>query len=426
MNDARTDLLLLLLLGLLTVIAFSSGTEVAMLSVNRYRLRHRAKSGQRAARLLEKLMQRPDDWLGVNLLILAAASVFASQAATILALRSGWHEAVPLAGAILTLVMIVFGELAPKIFGATYAERVALSSAYVYSALVVVARPLLWVTSRCAYGFLRLFGVVRSRRDTQSLSADELRLVVAEAGPLVPARHRQMLLSILDLGGVTVNDIMIPRQEITGIDATASWEDILDQLRQTLHTRLPVYEGELDQIIGVLHMKRIVQELARESLTRERLIEIARSREPYFVPEGTPLTLQLTNFQRNQRRFAFVVNEYGDIDGLVTLEDILEEIVGEFTTDAASFAHKDVHVEKPGIFIINASATIRALNRALQWHLPTDGPKTLNGLLIEQLEAIPQPGTALKVGDYQFEVLQIADNTIRTVRAQAVAKAKSA
>jgi Mg2+/Co2+ transporter CorB len=422
MNDARTDLLLLLLLGLLTVIAFSSGTEVAMLSVNRYRLRHRAKSGQRAARLLEKLMQRPDDWLGVNLLILAAASVFASQAATILALRSGWHQAVPLAGAILTVVVIVFGELAPKIFGATYAERVALSSAYIYSALVVVARPLLWVTSRCAYGFLRLFGVVRARRDTQSLSADELRLVVAEAGPLVPARYRQMLLSILDLGRITVNDIMIPRQEITGIDVTAAWEDILDQLRQTLHTRLPVYEGELDQLIGVLHMKRVVQELARESLTRERLIEIARSREPYFVPEGTALSVQLTNFQRNQRRFAFVVNEYGDIDGLVTLEDILEEIVGEFTTDAATIAHKDVHIEKPGVFIINASATIRALNRALQWHLPTDGPKTINGLLVEQLEAIPQAGTALKVGNYQFEVLQIADNTIRTVRAQAVAK----
>jgi Mg2+/Co2+ transporter CorB len=179
-----------------------------------------------------------------------------------------------------------------------------------------------------------------------------------------------------------------------------------------------VYEGELDQIIGVLHMKRIVQELARESLTRERLIEIARGREPYFVPEGTPLNVQLTNFQRNQRRFAFVVNEYGDIDGLVTLEDILEEIVGEFTTDTATIAHKDVHVEKPGVFILNASATIRALNRALQWHLPTDGPKTINGLLLEQLETIPQPGTALKVGDYLFEVLQIADNAIRTVRAQ--------
>jgi Mg2+/Co2+ transporter CorB len=418
LNDARTGLLLLLLLGLLIIIAFSSGTEVAMLSVNRHRLRHRANSGQRAARILEKLMQRPDDWLGVNLVILAAASVFASQSATILAQRSGWHFAVPVAGALLTIVVIVFGELAPKIFGATYAERVALSSAYLYSALVVVARPVLWVTSRSAYGFLRLFGVVRKRNDSQSLSADELRTVVAEAGPLVPARHRQMLLSILDLGRITVNDIMIPRQEITGIDVTASWEDILDQLRQTLHTRLPVYEGELDNIIGVLHMKRIVQELARDSLTRDRLIEIARGREPYFVPEGTPLTAQLTNFQRNQRRFGFVVNEYGDIDGLVTLEDILEEIVGEFTTDPATIAHKDVYLEKPGVFILNASATIRALNRALQWHLPTDGPKTINGLLLERLETIPQSGTALKVGDYLFEVLQIADNAIRTVRAQ--------
>jgi Mg2+/Co2+ transporter CorB len=422
LNDARTKLLLLLLLGMLIIIAFSSGTEVAMLSINRYRLRHRAKSGQRAARLLEKLMQRPDDWLGVNLVILAAASVFASQAATILAQRSRWHLAVPIAGGILTVVMIVFGELAPKIFGATYADRVALSSAYIYSALVVVARPVLWVTSRSAYGVLRLFGVVRSRRDTQSLSTDELRTVVAEAGPLVPARHRQMLLSVLDLGRVTVNDIMIPRQEITGIDVTASWEDILDQLRQARHTRLPAYEGELDNILGVLHMKRIVQELARESLTRERLIEIACARAPYFVPEGTPLTAQLTNFQRNQRRFGFVVNEYGDIDGLVTLEDILEEIVGEFTTDAATIAHKDVYVEKPGVFILNASATIRALNRALQWHLPTDGPKTINGLLLERLETIPQPGTALKVGDYLFEVLQIADNAIRTVRAQVSAK----
>jgi len=418
LNDARTGLLLVLLLVLLIIIAFSSGTEVAMLSVNRYRLRHRAKSGQRAARMLEKLMQRPDDWLGVNLVILAAASVFASQSATIIAQRSGWHFAVPVAGALLTIIMIVFGELAPKIFGATYAESVALSSAYLYSALVVVARPVLWVTSRSAYGFLRLFGVVRARSDTQSLSTDELRTVVAEAGPLVPPRHRQMLLSILDLERITVNDIMIPRQEITGIDVTASWEDIMDQLRQTLHTRLPVFEEELDNLIGVLHMKRIVQELARDSLTRERLIEIARGREPYFVPEGTPLTAQLTHFQRNQRRFGFVVDEYGDIVGLVTLEDILEEIVGEFTTDPATIAHKDVYVEKPGVFILNASATIRALNRALQWHLPTDGPKTINGLLLEQLETIPQPGTALKLGEYLFEVLQIGDNAIRTVRAQ--------
>jgi len=243
--------------------------------------------------------------------------------------------------------------------------------------------------------------------------------VVSEAAPVIPARHRQMLLSILDLGRVTVNDIMIPRQEIAGIDVNESWEDILDQLRQTPHTRLPVYEGELDNLIGLLHMKRIANELVRGTLSRELLIEIAQSREPYFVPEGTALSVQLGFFQRNRRRFAFVVNEYGDIEGLVTLEDILEEIVGEFTTDPATVTHKDVHPEQPGVFIVNASATIRALNRALGWQLPIGGPKTVNGLLLEHLETIPDKGTMVRVGNYEFEVLQLGDNAIRTVRVRA-------
>ena len=419
LNDASPLALVLLLFGLLLVIAFSSGTEVAMLSVNRYRVRHRARAGQRTAKALERLLARPDDWLGVNLVILAAASVFASEAVTLLAQRTGWHLAVPVAGALLTVVMIVFGELTPKIFGATYPDKVALASAHIYGALVVVARPVLWLTSRTAYGLLRVFGIVRSGNHSQELSADELRSVVAEAGPLVPARHRQMLLSILDLGQMTVNDIMVPRQEISGIDLSQSWEDILDHLEQTLHTLLPVYDGELDNLVGVLHMKRIVRELARGELTRDKLVTLARLRETYFVPENTSLAVQLTNFQRNRLRLGFVVNEYGDIAGLVTLEDILEEIVGEFTTDPVAVAHKDVHLEKPGVYIINASATLRDLNRALQWHLPTDGPKTLNGLLLEKLETIPQSGTAVKLGDYRFEVLQTADNAIRTVRARA-------
>jgi len=318
-------------------------------------------------------------------------------------------------------VVIVFCELTPKIYAATYPEAVALSAARIYRALVLVARPVLWLTNRLAYGVLRIFGVGKTSRANQALSSEELRTVVAEAGPMIPARHRQMLLSILDLGQVTVNDIMIPRQEISAIDVQENWDDILDQLRQTPHTRLPVYDGELDKLFGILHMKRVAHELARGTLTREKLIEVARNREPYFVPESTALTVQLTQFQRNRRRLAFVVNEYGDIEGLVTLEDILEEIVGEFTTDPATVMHKDIHAEKPGVFIVNASATIRALNRALQWHLPTDGPKTINGLLLEQLETIPDPGTTLKVGEYQFEVLQIADNAIRTVRIYAPA-----
>ncbi|HTV50564.1 MAG TPA: CNNM domain-containing protein [Steroidobacteraceae bacterium] len=415
MNQASTPLLVLLLAGLLLVIAFSSGTEVAMLSVNRYRVRHRAEAGRTSAQVLERLLQRPDDWLGVNLVILAAASVFASQAATLIAQRTQLHFALAITGVVLTIIMIVLGELVPKIFAATHSEAVAMSCAHVYRALVVIARPVLWLTSRAAYSVLRIFGVVRGEHDTQPLSAQELRAVVAEAGP-VPARHRQMLLSILDLEDVTVNDIMIPRQEIDGIDVAETWEDILMRLRQTPHTRLPVFDGDIDNLIGILHMKRVAQELARETLSRERLIEIARSREPYFVPEGTALTVQLGNFQRDRRRHAFVVNEYGDIEGLVTIEDILEEIVGEFTSNPATIAHKDVHAERPGVFIINGSATIRALNRALQWHLPTDGPKTINGLLLEQLETIPEPGTALRVGDYLFEVLQTADNAVRTVR----------
>ncbi len=248
MDDAPTTILLISLLVLLIVIAFSSGTEVAMLSVNRYRIRNRAQKGERSAKLLERLLAKPDDWLGANLVILAAASVFASAVATILAQRTGHPYAVPIVGAALTVVMIVFCELAPKIYAATHPEPVALGSSYVYRVLVFIARPLLWVTNKLAYGFLRIFGVVRDTRADQTLSADELRTVVAEAGPLIPARHRQMLLSILDLGSVTVNDIMIPRHEIAAIDVDENWEDLLDKLRQTPHTRLPVYDTELDQL----------------------------------------------------------------------------------------------------------------------------------------------------------------------------------
>lgn len=419
MDTAPTTVLVVALAALLLVIAFSSGTEVAMLSVNRYRIKHRAGAGQRTARALDALLAKPDDWLGVNLVILAAASVFASQIATILAQRSGYELALPIAGTALTVVMIVFCELAPKIFAALHAEAVALSSTYIYRALVAVARPALWVANQLAYGLLRLFGVAKSSRGGHTLSADELRTVVAETGTVIPQRHRQMLLSILDLERVTVNDIMIPRQEIAGIDLEDDWDDILDQIRQTPHTRLPVYRGELDELVGLLHMKRVAQELSRGTLSREKLEDLARGREPYYVPEGTSLTVQLAHFQRNRRRFGFVVNEYGDIEGLVTLEDILEEIVGEFTSDPATIIHKDVHLEAPGVYIVNASATIRALNRALAWQLPTGGPKTLNGLLLERLETIPEAGAALMLDRYQLEVLQIQDNAIKTVRVRA-------
>jgi len=415
-DKTPTPVLILLLLVLLLIIAFASGTEVAMLSVNRYRIRHRAGQGQRRARLLESLLEQPDRWLGANLVILALASVAATTVVTLLALRTGQRVALPIMAALLAIVMIVFCELAPKIFAAVHAEPVALGSSYIYRVLLWVVGPLGAIANHIAQGFLGLFGVRRPSGASQALSPDELRTVVAEASTLIPSRHRQMLLSILDLERVTVNDIMIPRQEIAAIDLSGGFEDVMERLRQNPHSRLPVYDGELDNLVGVLHVKLAAQEMARGTFTRERLMEIVAAREPYFVPEGTPLAQQLLQFQRTRRRLAFVVDEYGDIAGLVTLEDLLEEIVGEFTSDPITVAHRDVHRDASGNWLVNAGSTIRSLNRALGWQLPTLGPRTLNGLLLEKLETIPTPGTALRIGDYEFEILQIADNAIRTVR----------
>jgi Mg2+/Co2+ transporter CorB len=418
MQNAPSSALAAALVVLLLLIAFSSGTEVAMLSANRYKIRAAAKAGKRTAKILDALLAKPDSWLGANLVLLALASVAASSIATLLAQRTGYEHAIPVTMAALSVFLIIFCELAPKIYAALKPDPVALSSTYIYSVLVFLATPVTWFTNKAAYGFLRLFGVKTMNSDGAAMSAEELRSVVAEAGPMIPTRHRQMLLSILDLEHISVNDIMVPRQDIASINVDDSWEDILDQLRQTPHTRLPLHEGELDNLIGIIHMKRVAQELARDTLTRERLVELAQAREPYFVPEGTPLTTQLNQFQRTRRRLAFVVDEYGDIQGFVTLEDILEEIVGEFTTDPATITHKHVHREAPGVFIINAGATIRALNRSLGWQLPTDGPKTLNGLLVEQLETLPEAGAQVLIGEYQFDVLQVGENTVRTVRAR--------
>ena len=297
----------------------------------------------------------------------------------------------------------------------------ALHSAGIYRVLVLVARPALWFTNSLAYGFLRLFGVgAAAPRHPGAQRRGAAHGGRPRPAPLIPARHRQMLLSILDLERVTVNDIMIPRQEIAGIDVRESWEDILEQLRQTPHTRLPVYDGELDNLIGILHMKRVAQELARGTLTRERLIELARGREPYFVPEGTSLNVQLAQFQRNRRRLAFVVNEYGDIEGLVTLEDLLEEIVGEFTTDPATVDPQGRARRAAGGASSSTPAppSARSTARSAGSCRPA-GRRRSTACCSSNWRPSPRPAPSLRVGDYEFEVLQIADNAIRTVRVRA-------
>jgi Mg2+/Co2+ transporter CorB len=403
------------LAGLLFLSAFFAGSETALMSLNRYRLRHRASEGHRGSRLAENLLARPDRLIGLILFLSTLTNVAAPTLVGIIALRLGGEFLIAFGAAALAAVMLIFCEVAPKTFGAMHPERLALPSAYIYTPLLYVLYPFVWATNLLANGVLRLFGVPRQMA-AHSLSSEELRTVVAEAGAMIPKRHQQMLVSILDLEDATVEDIMVPRNEVVGIDVQDDWDRITEQLRQIQHTRLPVYEGDIDRIIGVLHMKQVVHELARGHLDRESLIAAARSRESYFVPSGTTLNTQLLNFQRVKRRMGFVVDEYGDIQGLVTLEDILEEIVGEFTTDPATMMHRDVHPEADGSFVANASATIRALNRSMRWNLPMDGPKTLNGLIVEFLETIPEPGTTLKLADYMLEVLQTSDNAIKTVR----------
>ena len=419
------ELLFGALAGLLILAAFFAGSETALMSLNRYRLRHRASEGHRGARLTEKLLAHPDRLIGLILLLSTVVNVVTPTLVGLITFRLGGDYLVAVGVIALTFIMLIFCEVAPKTFGAMHPERLALPAAYIYTPLLMLLYPFVWATNLLANGVLRLFGVPKQQA-SNSLSSEELRTVVAEAGAMIPHRHQQMLVSILDLENATVEDIMVPRNEIVGIDLGDDWDRVVEQLRQSQHTRLPVYEGEIDRIIGVLHMKQVVHELARGRLDRAALMEAAGAREAYFVPSGTTLNTQLLNFQRNKRRMAFVVDEYGDIQGLVTLEDILEEIVGEFTTDPATMMHKDVHAEADGSFVASASATIRALNRSMRWNLPTDGPKTLNGLIVEFLETIPEPGTTLKLADYMLEVLQTGDNAIKTVRIRPPQNASSA
>jgi Mg2+/Co2+ transporter CorB len=395
--------------------AFFSSTETALMAINRYRLRHRAREGSLGARAAERLLETPDRLIGLILLCNNFVNSAAAAIVTVISLQVGGEGFAAISVGAFTVVLIIFGEVAPKTFGALYPERLALPAALVYQVLLKLLYPVVWVVNLVANGVLRLMGISRETVNSTSLSQDELRTVLAEAATVIPHGHQRMLMSILDLEKVSVEDIMVPRNEIAGIDISDDWDVILEQLRESRHTRIPVYEGSLDNLVGILHMKKVARLLARGEFAHEHLVALARAREPWYVPEGTSLNRQLLNFQRQRRRVAFVVDEYGDVQGLVTLEDLLEEIVGEFATDTSAL-HKDVHKEKGGSYVVNASASVRTLNRKMGWSLPTTGPRTLNGLIIEFLETIPDAGTSLRVDGYSIDVLQMGENAVKTVR----------
>ncbi len=402
------------LVFLLALSAFFSGSETGLMSLNRYRLRHLAKSGHAGAVRTNALLERPDRLIGLILLGNNFVNVLASAITTVIALRLGGEGAIAVGAGLLTLVILIFSEVAPKTLAATHPERVAFPAAFVYTPLLRILSPLVWAVTAMANGVLKLVGA-RPEQQTKlySLSSEELRTVVNEAGALIPKRHQQMLLSILDLEKVTVDDIMIPRNEIVGINLNDDWQSIAEQLTHSQHTRLPVYYDDIHHVVGIIHVRNALHLSAEQRFTKEALTQIMR--EPYFIPEATPLNTQLINFQRQTRRIGLVVDEYGDIQGLVTLEDILEEIVGEFTTVPATTI-KDVHDQGDGTFIVDGSANVRELNKAMGWELPTEGPKTLNGVIVEYLETIPQQGTSVRIAGYPIEILQTKGNAVKTAR----------
>jgi Mg2+/Co2+ transporter CorB len=417
------DVHLASLVGLLTVLlllsAFFSGSETALMSLNRYQLRHKVREGHRGARLAEKLLERPDRLIGLILLGNNLVNFSAASLVAIIAFKLGGEPGVALGAVLLTLVVLVFSETAPKTLAALHPERVAFPAALIYYPLLKITYPFVWLTNTCANGVLFLFGVRSSQSELQSLTREELRTVVHEAGARISSRYRSMLLSILDLEMVTVDDVMVPHNEIVGVDLDKTDEEIEKIISDSQHTRLPVYRDNIDQVVGILHLRTLAN-LAPRALAKDSLQQLLE--EPYFVPEGTPLSRQLVQFQRRRERIALVVDEYGDIQGIVTLEDILEEIVGEFTTDPADEG-SDVVSEGSDFFLVDATANIRELNRSQDWELPTDGPKTLNGLIVELLETIPAPGTRLEVNGYPIEIVETDDNRVRTARVgQRIAK----
>lgn len=412
-GDFSTTWLFGALAILLVLSAFFSGTETALMSINRYRLRHRARAGHKGALMTERLLARPDRLIGLILLGNNLVNFSASALTTLIAARIG-GAAVAISVVVFTLVVLIFSELAPKTLAALRPSKIAIPAAYIYTPMLKVLYPIVWLVNGVANGLLALFGVRSGDGSAHTLSSEELRTVLNEAAVLVPRRHRRMLVAILDLEKATVEDIMIPRHDIVGIDLSEEWRIVADQLHSSAHTRLPLYHESIDEILGIVHLRKVIGALAAGELNATRLRQLAE--EAYFVPEGTSLNRQLLNFQAASERIGLIVDEYGDIRGLITLEDILEEIVGEFTADHAVDFLSEVTAEDNGSYLVNGSANVRVLNRTMRWQLPTNGPKTVNGLVTEILETIPQPGTKLTLAGYPVEIVHTGDNAVKTVR----------
>ncbi len=411
MEEIPLSSLYITLVVLIFVSGFFSSSETGLMAMNKYRLRHLANKGHRGARNAQKLLRKPDRLIGLILLGNNLVNILAASIATVIGIRLFGASGVWIASLVMTVVVLIFAEVAPKTVAAAHPERIAFPASFVLSGLLKVLYPLVWLVNVLANLILRPFGVRTNIDMMERLNREELRTLVQEGGQ-IPHDHQRMLVNILDLEQATVDDVMIPRQDIVGIDLDDDWNDILVQLTQTVYTRLPVFRESIDQVEGLLHIRTVIAKLAHGALTFEGLKRSVR--RPYFIPEGTGLTQQLLEFQSRERRMGLVVDEYGDIQGMVTLDDILEEIVGEYTSEGRA---KSRHIRKldDGNYLVDGTVAIRALNRKMGWELPEEEASTLNGLLLEELEVFPEGKASLRIGRQIMTIVEIKDNVISKV-----------
>ncbi|WP_311747117.1 CNNM domain-containing protein [Proteus terrae] len=412
MEHVSTTTLIIILVCMIIASAYFSGTETSMMTINRYRLRHAAKQGNRSAKRVEKLLQRPDRLISLVLIGNNLINIVASALATIVGMRLYGDAGVAIATGVLTFIILIFAEVLPKSIAALYPERVAYPSSVILSPLQKLMLPIVWFFNKITLILMRIFGIKSPVIQGNAVSKEELRTIVNESKSKLSQRNQNMLLSILDLEKVTIGDIMVPRNEIFGIDVNDEWKSIVRQLTHSPHGRIVLYRDTLDDAIGMLRVREAYRLMTeKKEFTKQILMKAAD--KIYFIPESTPLNLQLVNFQRNNEKAGVVVDEYGEIQGLVTVEDILEEIVGDFTTSMSPSLAEEVIPQKDGSLLVDGTTNIRDINKAFGWYLPEDEARTINGVIIEELGDLPIVGNKIKVSDYEFEILEVQDNVIK-------------
>ncbi|NQZ09734.1 MAG: DUF21 domain-containing protein [Algicola sp.] len=415
MDSIATSTLFIILGVLIFLSAYFSSSETGIMSINRYRLKHLEKQNHRGAVRVSKLLKKPDQLIGLILIGNNLVNIAASSIATYIGIRLyGETAGMAIATGLLTLVVLIFAEVTPKTLAALHPEKVAYPSSFILTLLLVPLKPLVIMLNYITNGLLSIFGISAEQREHHSLSTEELRTVVNESGAMLPDRHQSMLVNLLDLDKIKVEDIMIPRSDLIGIDINDSWKDITKQLTHAQHTRVLLYRDNIDDSVGFIHSRDALRLLAKEQFTKSTLLRAVK--EIYFIPEGTSLNTQLFKFQQSRERIGLVVDEYGDIQGLVTLEDILEEVVGDFTTTMTPAPKEEIQSQEDGSYLVDGSANVRDINKELKWEFPIDGPKTFNGLIVEYLEDIPDSNICVRIDGYPIEIVEVKDNRVKKIR----------